>query len=73
MDGYEISPHPVIRKKAAAFMVNINPGSQSEKMGHHTHCLKHKKTRSYAEGFCRDNTDVDIAWIPWELADSIKQ
>ena len=25
LDGYEISPHPDIRRKAATFMVNINP------------------------------------------------
>ena len=37
LDGYEISPHPDIRRKAATFMVNINPHKASERYNHHTH------------------------------------
>ena len=37
LDGYEISPHPDIRSKAATFMININPNKESERMNHHTH------------------------------------
>ena len=37
LDGYEISPHPDVRKKAATFILNINPSTQSEKMYYHTH------------------------------------
>lgn len=73
LDGYEISPHPDIRKKAATFMVNINPSAQSETMDHHTHYLKLKTTHKYVEEFWRGNEDVDRAWVPWEWADSIKQ
>ena len=29
LDGYELSPHPDIRLKAATFMVNINPDQKA--------------------------------------------
>ncbi|MFB1036755.1 MAG: hypothetical protein QMC38_15575 [Sinobacterium sp.] len=73
LDGYEISPSPDIRRKAATFMVNINPSNESEKMNYHTHYLKLKKTHSYIEEFWKGNKGVDRAWVPWEWTDSIKQ
>ena len=73
LDGYEISPHPDTRKKAATFMVNINPTDKSEKLNHHTHYLKFKKTYSYVEEFWKGNLDIDRAWVPWEWAETVKQ
>jgi hypothetical protein len=37
LDGYEISPHADVRRKAATFMVNINSGENSKARNHHTH------------------------------------
>ena len=73
LDGYEISPHPDIRKKAATFMVNINPSADSEKLNYHTHYLKLKKTHAYIEEFWKGNENIDRAWVPWDWADTIKQ
>jgi hypothetical protein len=73
LDGYEISPHPDTRKKAATFMVNINPTDKSEKLDHHTHYLKLKKAYSYVEEFWKGNLDIDRAWVPWEWAETVKQ
>jgi len=66
LDGYEISPHPDFRKKAATFMVNINPHKNSEKLTHHTHYLKIKKKFDYVTNFWNNNNDVQRCWIPWD-------
>lgn len=73
LDGYEISPHPDIRKKAATFMVNINPSSKSEDNNHHTHYLKLKKQYAYIGAFWNGNETIDRAWVPWNWAETIKQ
>lgn len=73
LDGYEISPHPDIRKKAATFMVNINPSSESENMNHHTHYLKFKNSYSYVEEFWSGNKQIDRAWVPWSWTETVKQ
>ena len=73
LDGYEISPHPDTRSKAATFMVNINPTEESEKLDHHTHYMKFKKAYSYIEEFWEGNPDVDRAWVPWDWATTVKQ
>ena len=73
LDGYEISPHPDIRKKAATFMVNINPSDESEKINHHTHYLKLKKSYAYIEEFWSGNQNIDRAWVPWDWAYTVKQ
>ena len=73
LDGYEISPHPDIRKKAATFMVNINPSDKSEEIDYHTHYLKFDAGHHYVESFWRGNQTVDRAWVPWDWAISVKQ
>lgn len=73
LDGYEISPHPDIRKKAATFMVNINPSSESKNMNHHTHYLKFKESYAYVEEFWKGNKKVDRSWVPWSWTESINQ
>lgn len=73
LDGYEISPHPDIRKKAATFMVNINPSPRSQGMDHHTHYLKLKPERQYVQSFWEGNETVDRCWVPWAWADTVKQ
>lgn len=73
LDGYEISPHPDIRKKAATFMVNINPSDASESLDHHTHYLRLKPSRRYVQTFWEGNVAIDRAWVPWEWAETVKQ
>lgn len=73
LDGYEISPHPDIRKKAVTFMVNINPSSDSENMNHHTHYLKFKDSYTYIKQFWSGNNQIDRSWVPWHWTETIKQ
>lgn len=73
LDGYEISPHPDIRKKAATFMVNINPSTMSESLDHHTHYLKFNPEKEYVRAFWEGNPDLDRAWVPWSWATTVKQ
>lgn len=73
LDGYEISPHPDIRRKAATFMVNINPASNSEEMNHHTHYMRFHPSKMYIQQFWLGNPDIERAWVPWDWAISEKQ
>jgi hypothetical protein len=73
LDGYEISPHPDTRKKAATFMVNINQSASSEEANYHTHYLKLKRSYAYVKEFWRGNENIDRAWVPWHWADTVKQ
>ena len=66
LDGYEISPHPDIRKKAATYMVNINPSDENERLNHHTHYLKLKSKYEYVREFWKGNKDAERLWVPWD-------
>tara|TARA_E500000178_G_scaffold320538_1_gene343717 strand:- start:193 stop:726 length:534 start_codon:yes stop_codon:yes gene_type:complete len=66
LDGYEISPHPDIRKKALTFMINVNPNKRSEIENIHTHLLKFKPEYSYVSKFWQYNTEIERDWVPWQ-------
>lgn len=72
LDGYEISPHPDVRRKAATYMININSSPASESLAFHTHYLKFKPEREYVQRFWQGNPDIDRAWVPWSWADTVK-
>lgn len=73
LDGYEISPHPDLRKKALTFMVNINSSPYSEKQNHHTHYMKFNKKYEYVNSFWQGNSDVERCWVPWDWCQTVKQ
>jgi hypothetical protein len=73
LDGYEISPHPDIRRKAVTFMLNINPGEHSAEADHHTHYLRLRPEWRYVQEFWQGNPDMDRCWVPWDWCESIKQ
>ena len=72
LDGYEISPHPDIREKAATYMVNINPGADTEKFYYHTHYMKLRLERQYVQAFWEGNSDLERCWVPWEWCETVK-
>lgn len=73
LDGYEISPHPDIRKKALTYMVNINPNTASAEQEHHTHYLTFKDAYRYVQEFWKGNPRVDRCWVPWGWCERVKQ
>jgi len=73
LDGYEISPHADIRKKALTFMVNINPSNISEGLVHHTHYMELSPSRAYVRKFWDDNSTIDRCWVPWSWCETRKQ
>ncbi|MGQ4557301.1 hypothetical protein [Halobellus sp. GM3] len=73
LDGYEISPHPDIRKKALTWMLNLNPSSKSAGLNHHTHYLELEDEYKYIEEFWKYNTSYDTCWVPWEWCNTVKR
>jgi hypothetical protein len=73
LDGYEISPHPDIRRKALTYMVNINPGVNSEARNHHTHYLRFTDARKYVQTFWDGNPKIDRCWVPWDWCATVKE
>jgi len=72
LDGYEISPHPDIRSKALTYMININPGNNSENRDHHTHYLRFREEYKYIQAYWDGHPDEDRFWVPWSWCESIK-
>lgn len=66
LQGYEISPHPDIRKKSLTYMLNINSSKASEKADIHTRLMKLKPQWQYIYDFWRYNPDIDRCWVPWD-------
>jgi hypothetical protein len=73
LDGYEISPHPDIRGKALTFMININPGKNSEGLDFHTHYARFKPKWQYIQEYWRQNPETDRCWVPWDWVETHKQ
>lgn len=65
LSGYEISPHPDIRKKCLTYMLNINTDSESEQLHLHTYFMKFKKEYEHIYNFWENNQNVDRCWVPW--------
>lgn len=70
LDGYEISPHLDIRKKALTFMVNSNSDSESESKAIHTHYMKFKPEYEYICKFRELNETAERNWVPWEWCET---
>ncbi|WP_137181445.1 hypothetical protein [Roseomonas sp. AR75] len=72
LDGYEISPHPDIRRKALTFMININPAEDSENIEYHTHYMRFKPEHDHIRVKWRDETDKEREWVPWSNCETIR-
>jgi hypothetical protein len=70
LDGYEISPHPDIRKKALTYMVNINPHPLAEALIHHTHYMQFRAEHAYVQSFWATHEDVERCWVPWDWCET---
>lgn len=73
LDGYEISPHPDIRRKALTYMVNINPSKNADQANHHTSYLNFHDDREYVKEFWKKYEEVERCWVPWSWCEINKQ
>ena len=73
LDGYEISPHPDVRRKALTFLVNINPNPKSHTEEYHTSYLIFKSQWNYVGEFWKGNSRYERCWVPHEWCDTVKQ
>ncbi len=70
LDGYEISPHPDVRKKALTFMLNVNSNPNSEKEFHHAHFCSFKPHMRYVQEYWKGNKHADRSWVPWDWCET---
>lgn len=68
LTGYEISPHPDIRKKALTYMLNINP-KPVENCG--THFMKFKPEWEHIYDFWKSESRMDRCWVPWDWCETV--
>lgn len=73
VSGYEISPHPDIRRKCLTYMVNINPSEQSEDLNFHTHYMTFKDQYNKIYDYWKTESKVDRCWVPWDWANTEKR
>lgn len=71
LNGYEISPHPDIRRKALTYMININPSIGSASKNIHTRYLELREDKKYIESVW-ENEKIDRCWVPWDWANVVK-
>jgi len=64
LHGYEIPPHPDIRSKALAFMLNLNTDPQSNLAEYHTHFMRLKSKYHYLYKFWDNHDEIQHCWIP---------
>ena len=70
LTGYEISPHPDIRKKCLTYMVNINPDDQMDDWSIHTHFMTFKDNKKNIYEYWDANPLYDRCWVPWDWCDT---
>ena len=73
LHGYEISPHPDIRKKALTWMLNVNPAYESDSLNIHTHYLKMKPERAFITELWKHNPTLETCWVPWDWCTTAKR
>lgn len=71
LTGYEISPHPDIRKKCLTYMLNINPDEKAHEYGLSTHFMKFKPEYQHVQKFWESNQKADRCWVPWDWCETV--
>ena len=73
LDGYEISPHPDVRRKALTFMVNINPAAQSEALEYHPHYMRFRPEHEHIRHGWATDMARDRGWVSWDWCETVSQ
>lgn len=71
LTGYEISPHPDIRKKCLTYMLNINPDEKAHEYGLSTHFMKFKPEYKHVQEFWKTNQKAERCWVPWDWCETV--
>lgn len=70
LSGYEISPHPDVRKKLLTMMVNINPSDQLTNLDVHTHFMKFKERFKKIYDYWDKDQYTERNWVPWDWCET---
>lgn len=73
LSGYEISPHPDIRRKSATYMLNINDPRHDYPETLHTHLMRFTDENRWIYERWTSETDVDRCWVPWDWCETVTE
>lgn len=73
LDGYEISPHADIRRKALTLMLNVNPAPESEALDFHTHYMRFTQAHSHVGENWVAKQHEERGWVPWDWCETVTQ
>lgn len=65
LTGYEISPHPDVRRKALTYLLNINKNTSIDDYDVHTHLLEFKDEFKKTMQFWDRRKNTERCWVPW--------
>lgn len=71
LDGYRITPHPDIRRKALTWMVNIVPDPECATREYHTQYMRLKPQYAYVASYWAGNDAVERCHLPWDVAENV--
>lgn len=71
LTGYEISPHPDIRKKCLTYMLNINPDENAHEYGMSTHFMRFKEEKMHIQEMWEKDKDMERFWVPWDWCETV--
>lgn len=71
VSGYEISPHPDIRKKVLTYMLNVNPNENAESMGLDTDFMVFKESKRHLYDVWANEPEADRFWVPWDWCETV--
>lgn len=72
LTNYQIPPHPDIKNKCIAYLININD-PRAEKIDTHTHIMKLKDDYKSVTEYWNKNPNIERTWLPWEWCETVKK
>jgi len=72
LTGYEISPHPDVRRKCLTYMCNLHTDPRAEALDIHTKLHRFKPEFEHVSEIWEKLPRTERDWMPWNTAEPVK-